>query len=246
VTIATIAAVAAVALAVAFAQGVAGFGFALLAVPALAVLLPVKEAVVLSTLVGAANSSYQAALLRTSIDRIRARRYLWGSLAGAPIGFALFRLASPDVLRAVVGIAVLGGTVVVARAASGEGVRPVLDRSMGFVSGVLLTSTSTNGPPLVLALRAQGVPTDVFRATLAMVFAVTGVAASCAFALAGSVDARVAAFAAAALPAVAVGARLGFRFRDRVGGTAFSRLVVALLVAGALGSVAPLAATLIG
>lgn len=244
--ITTIVAVAAVACAVAFAQGVAGFGFALLAVPALAVLLPVKEAVVLSTLVGTANSGYQAALLRTSIDGIRARRYLWGSLAGAPIGFALFHLASPDVLRAIVGIAVLGGTVVVTRTRSGTGMRPVLDRSMGVVSGILLTSTSTNGPPLVLALRAQGVPTDVFRATLALVFAATGGAASCVFAVTGSVEARVAAISAAALPAVAVGARLGFRFRDRVGGAAFSRLVVALLVAGALGSVAPLAASLVG
>ena len=243
---ATVLAVAAVALAVAFAQGVAGFGFALLAVPALAVVLPVKDAVVLSTLVGAANSSYQAALLRTSIDGIRARRYLWGSLAGAPIGLALFRLASPDVLRAIVGLAVLGGTVVVTRVASGRGLRPSLDRSMGFISGVLLTSTSTNGPPLVLALRAQGVPTDVFRATLALVFAVTGVAASFAFAVAGSVDVGIAALSAAALPAVAIGARLGFRFRDRVGGAAFSRLVVALLVAGALGSVAPLAVSVVG
>jgi uncharacterized membrane protein YfcA len=243
---ATIIAVVAVAMAVAFAQGVAGFGFALLAVPALAVLLPVKEAVVLSTIIGAANSSYQAVLLRTSIDGVRVRRYLWGSLAGSPMGFAVFRLASPDVLRAVVGMAVLGGTVVVARVASGEGHRPVLDRSMAFVSGVLLTSTSTNGPPLVLALRAQGVPTDVFRATLALVFAVTGVAASCAFAIAGSVDVRVAALAAAALPAVAVGARLGFGCRDRVGGAAFSRLVIALLVAGALGSVAPFAASVVG
>ena len=162
------------------------------------------------------------------------------------MGFAVFRLASPDVLRAVVGMAVLGGTVVVARVASGEGQRPVLDRSMAFVSGVLLTSTSTNGPPLVLALRAQGVPTDVFRATLALVFAVTGVAASCAFAIAGSVDVRVAALAAAALPAVAVGARLGFKCRDRVGSAAFTRLVIALLVAGALGSVAPFAASVVG
>jgi len=241
----TILAVAAVAMAIAFAQGVAGFGFALLAVPVLAVVLPVKDAVVLSTLIGAANSSYQAVLLRSSIDRVRVRRYLWGSLVGAPFGFALFQVASPDVLRAIVGIAVLGGTVVVARGATGEGPRPALDRSMAVVSGVLLTSTSTNGPPLVLALRAQGVPIDSFRASLASVFAVTGLAASVAFAMVGSVDADIAALALAALPAVAVGARLGYRFRTRVAGAAFSRLVVALLVAGALVSLAPLAVSLI-
>ena len=239
-------AVVAVALVVAFAQGVAGFGFALLAVPVLAVVLPVKDAVVLSTLVGTANSGYQAVLLRGSIDAVRVRRYLWGSFAGAPIGFVLFRTASPDVLRAIVGAAVLGGTIIVVRGASGARQRPFLDRSMALVSGVLLTSTSTNGPPLVLALRAQGVPTDAFRATLAAVFAVTGIAASGAFAVAGSVDGRIVLLSVAALPAVAVGARLGFQFRDRLAGAAFSRLVVALLVAGALGSLAPLAASAIG
>jgi uncharacterized membrane protein YfcA len=236
-------AVVAVALAVAFAQGVAGFGFALLAVPILAAVLPVKDAVVVSTLIGTANSGYQAVLLRSSIDAVRVRRYLWGSFAGAPIGLVLFRLASPDVLRAVVGVAVLGGTIVVVRGAPGLRHRPFLDRSMALVSGVLLTSTSTNGPPLVLALRAQGVSTDAFRATLAAVFAVTGIAASCAFAVAGSVDGRIVLLSVAALPAVAAGARLGFQFRDRLAGAAFSRLVVGLLVAGALGSLAPLAAS---
>lgn len=238
--------VAAVAMAVAFAQGVAGFGFALLAVPAFACFIPVKEAVVLSTIVGAANSGYQAVLLRSSIDWIRARRYLAGSFMGAPLGLAVFLVASPDLLRAVVGVAVLVGTAFIMKGATTGPHQPRLDGAMSFVSGVLLTSTSTNGPPLVLALRAQGVVPDVFRATLASVFAVTGAAASLAFAFAGDVGHRSVALAVAALPAVAAGARLGYRTRTRVEGPAFTGIVVALLVAGAVSSIAPLVIRAVG
>lgn len=231
--------VVAVALAVAVVQGVAGFGFALLAVPAFAFLLPVKDAVVLSTVLGAVNSSVQAVQLRRSIDRIRARRYLIGSFVGAPAGFVVYLTAPPDGLRAIVGAAVLGGTLVMVRTTDGDTARPWLDRSMAFTSGVLLTSTSTNGPPLVLALRAQRVPADAFRATLAVVFALTGAAACLAFALAGQVGAGTLSLAAASTPAVAIGARLGHRARGRVGGATFSRLVVGLLIAGAVSGIAP-------
>jgi len=223
----------------AFVQGVAGFGFALLAVPFFALVLPVKEAVVLSTLVGTANSCFQVVALRRNIDVVRAQRYLIGSLLGAPLGFALYQRSSTIVLRAIVGIAVVLGTVMVVRAPRHTSARPRLDWGMALVSGVLLTSTSTNGPPLVVALRAQGVQPDSFRATLAVVFAVTGAAATMGFAVAGNIDHETAWLSAWALPSLLIGASTGQRARVFVAGAMFTWLVALILMVGAASSIAP-------
>lgn len=225
------AALAAVAVAVAvasLAQAVTGFGFALLAVPMMALFLDTRDAVVVSALLGTFTSAVQAWTDRGDVDAPVARRLLLASAAGMPVGLAAFLLAPDAALRGVLGVFVLAATWVL-----WQGVRvptgPRMDWVMGAVSGALNTSLSTNGPPLVFLLQARAVPPERFRSTLYRVFAVMGVVTLAMFAVAGRIGRDALVGSAVALPASIGGLAIGWRLRRHLPAEKFRGLVLALL-----------------
>lgn len=233
-----IAFVAIVVLVTGAVQALAGFGFALVAVPILAFRLEVGDAVVLSTLTGTTANLVQSWQLRADRDRVATTRLAAASLIGAPFGLALFALADPRILRGVVGVGVLFGVYVIARRVSlgGDGRRAEL--VLGATSGVLLTSTSMNGPPLVVALQARGASPETFRATLNSVFFVGGVVAIVMYTSLGRIEGASLLRWGIALPTLVVGLALGSAGRRFVSVEAFRRVVLVLLVVSGLSSVA--------
>lgn len=218
----------------AYAQTIVGFGFALLAVPIMVLRLDVQAAVVLSSILGTASSGLRAWSLRRSCDAALARTYLWFTLAGAPFGLALFVRGDMQALKIIIGLSVFVGIAVLWRGTDLRSAGPILERSMGFVSGVLLTSTSTNGPPLVLGLQARQLDPDVFRSTIAAIFFVSGVASVVVFAAIGEVTRAVVVYAVAAMPTVVLANKFGLITARRVSPMFFRKLVMVLLgVAGA-------------
>jgi uncharacterized membrane protein YfcA len=219
--------------ATALLQSITGFGFALLSVPLFALRIDVHEAVVLSTCLGTISSGWQSYLLKADAQRSTARRYVVASLVGIPIGYAAFVLLDDQALRVIVGTAVLLGTAVVA---FGGAIRVGRnwENLLGIVSGVLLIATSTNGPPIVLALQAQRMPMLQFRATLARIFFVTGVISVALFALADEMNLTILSSTVACLPVMTLSVLLGNRLVGRLAEARFRILVLSLLVAAGL------------
>ncbi|MFM8625537.1 MAG: sulfite exporter TauE/SafE family protein [Actinomycetota bacterium] len=213
----------------AFAQSLSGFGFALIAVPLMAVVLEPRVAVVVATMVGAVSTIVQAWADRRHAVRDVSMRLTAAAFLGMPIGSVLFLVVSADTLRLLVGIAVLAAAVLLVRGFRLDAPSGRLDWVMGAVSGVLATSTSTNGPPLVFVLQARGMAPDSFRATINTVFALSNIGALAFFIGAGKVNADGLVGFAVALPAMLVAMRLGYAVRPHVEGQRFRRLVLALL-----------------
>jgi uncharacterized membrane protein YfcA len=230
--------VAAVVLLTGAVQALAGFGFALVAVPILAFRLDVQSAIVLSTLTGTTANLVQSWQLRGDRDREATSRLALASLIGAPAGLALFWFADPRVLRGIVGAGVLLGVVVIARRVSWGGDGRRSDWLLGATSGVLLTSTSMNGPPLVVALQARGVSPASFRATLNSVFFVGGVVALGMYTALGRIDGASLVRWGIALPTLFAGLAVGTAARRFVSVEAFRRVVLALLAVSGLSSLA--------
>ena len=65
-------------------QIIAGFGFALLCMPIMTLAVDVRDAVVVSTLVGMVSISWQAWVLRADADREVSNRLCIGAVAGMP------------------------------------------------------------------------------------------------------------------------------------------------------------------
>lgn len=219
--------------ATALLQSITGFGFALLSVPLFALRIDIHEAVVLSTCLGTISSGWQTRLLRADAQRSTALRYIVASLVGIPLGYAAFTLLDDQVLRLIVGFAVLFGTAVVAFGGRFR-VGRRLENLLGVLSGVLLIATSTNGPPIVLAMQAQRMPMLQFRATLARIFFVSGVISVALFAFTGDLSATIVVSTIVCVPVMTMSVLVGNRLVGRLAEARFRILVLGLLVVAGL------------
>lgn len=223
-----------VVFATAYAQTVVGFGFALLTVPVLVLRVDVQDAVVLSAILGTVSSGLRSRALQADRDGRLVGLYLKSALLGAPFGLLLFLYADLRILKVAIGLSVFAGILVVVRGADLRNVGSGLECTMGFVSGVLLTSTSTNGPPLVLGLQSRKVTPEVFRATIATIFYVLGAVSVVSFVLVGALTVNVVAQSIVALPIIVLANRLGLASAGRIRPESFRLLVLSLLaLAGA-------------
>jgi uncharacterized membrane protein YfcA len=217
----------------AFVQVLSGFGFALLSMPIMTIALPVKEAVVVSTLLGALSTSWQAVRLRADTERPLAKRLTLAAFLGMPLGLFILNVVSDTVLRVSLGVAVLVATALLVARINLSHVGPHFDFEVGFVSGVLNTSLSTNGPPLVFGLQARHLDAPAFRATISTVFAFSNIVGISLFALNGKITSDGLVAAAIALPAWAIGQALAWPVRKHIHGERFRTMVLSLLfVAG--------------
>lgn len=218
-------------------QVVAGFGFALLCMPIMTIAIPVERAVVVSTVLGILAVTWQAWHLRAHADMALVRRLSVSAFIGMPLGLVILNVLSDRSLRLMLGIAVLIATTLLVRRLNLVEVGRHLDYGAGFVSGVLNTSLSTNGPPLVFALQARHLETDRFRATINSVFALSNVVTVLLFVANDKFTREGLVASGFAVPAWVLGQLAGWPLRSRVHGEAFRRLVLGLLFVAGVSSI---------
>lgn len=229
--------VVAIALILGFAavtQSITGFGFALLGVPGLALLLGPKVAVVAMSSVGVPLVIWNATRWRQDILWREAVTTSVAALVGMPIGLSVLTHANDQVLTATIGV-----TILVMTAWSWRGLTLPNGRqtelAAGFVSGTLATSVGTNGPPVVIAFQAVGLEPRPFRATLQACFAFQGSIALALFWSRGLVVHDVGIAFLFGAPAAVIGALIGDRIAPRVHAGSFRDAVLILLaLSGAL------------
>lgn len=208
---------------------IAGFGFALLAMPVMTFALPVEQAVVVVVLLAIVTTGHQAVAHRRHVRVPLARRLALSSFVGMPVGLVVLNVVDDRTLRIVLGVGVLIATFVLLRDLTLEHVGPPLDYAMGFVSGMANASIGTNGPPLVFDLQSRGLAPNEFRGTIATVFALGNLVTLTLFLLDGKVTADALLATAVAAPAWITGALLGRRLQPKVPERHFRRIVLALL-----------------
>lgn len=222
----------------AMVQVLSGFGFALLSVPLMTLAVPTQQAVVVSTLLGAGVSTWQAWNLRAHIVRPVATRLAVAAYAGMPLGLLIFLSVDDHVLRLILGVSVLVAVGLLAVRIDLRGASPSVDYAAGFVSGVLNTSLSTNGPPLAFTLQARRFAPDAFRGTINSVFALSNVLGVSLFVAAGKVNSDGLRAAVVALPALFIGQAVGMPLRRHVSPERFRVMVILLLVLAASSAIA--------
>ena len=219
------------------AQSISGFGFALISVPLMSVFIDPRDAVVIATFIGAASSSSQAFIDREHTSWRLALRLSGAAYVGMPVGLLMFVIVDESVLRFLVGAVVLLATVVLMKGFTIHESRGYMDWVFGGISGVLATSTSTNGPPLVFLLQAKNLNPSVFRSTISTVFAVTSVGAIGLFLLSGKVTKDGLVGVVLSLPVLLLGLRMGYAIRPRLNPARFTVVVYSLLILSAVSAV---------
>lgn len=221
----------------ALVQAVGGFGFALMAVPLAAIAVDLELAVIAVSIGSLFNVTMLCVRTIRQVDREVAVRFNVAAFLGMPIGLAVLEFTPQRPLKISLGVVIVIATFALMRGSAGlrtrEGGRPTprrwIELAAGAISGVLSTATGTNGPPLVLALQMRKVSPEVFRATLAFTFAVSGAISMALFVGAGMVTRHAVFLAAMAVPLIVVGQRVGLQLQSQLSEKRFDRLVYVLL-----------------
>lgn len=227
---------AAVAIAAA-AQALSGFGFALIAVPVVAVLVGPKAAVVGLAVVGAFLVVWMTLRSAGTIDRRAVIVILASGVVGMPLGLLILERADERLLTAIIAVVVIAFAVLLWRGLRFPAGRAT-DTVAGFAAGILSTSTGTSGPPFVIALTNRGVEPDEFRRTLAVLFLVQSFLSLALFFVSGQVTRDAVQVALAGFPGLVLGWTAGERAFSRLSAEAFRRIVLAMLLLSGLVSLA--------
>jgi uncharacterized membrane protein YfcA len=226
-----------VALLASLAQGVTAFGFALISVPALVLVLDVKDTVVVVSLLALTSEVMLAFRVWNDVHWPTVGALTVGSWLGMPLGLIVLLRVPEDALRLLVGLAaiVLAGALAAGLRITARGLR--VEFAVGALSGILQTSTSISGPPIVSYLVGRGLERDEFRGVMALYLLAGSIVAVGVFFIAGVVTRDAVLLALVGLPAVFVGNTSGNWLASRIDAAIFRRIVIALLMATALAGV---------
>jgi uncharacterized protein len=207
-----------------------GFGEALVAVPLLALVVPVEIAAPVAVL-----ASVTIAFIAVVQDwrKIHLRSAGWlvlSSLAGIPLGLAMLRWAPEAVVKTALAAVIIGfSTYALSVGRHGE-LKGALHNDrlawlFGFASGILGGAYGMNGPPLVIYGSLRGWSPQHFRATLQGYFLPASLAGLWGYRVAGLWTATVNRYFLLSLPLVIVATLVGRAINRRMDHRRFIRWV---------------------
>jgi uncharacterized protein len=211
-----------------------GFGEALIAVPLLALLIPVEEAVPLATLVSITVAGIVIAQDWRKIHVRSARWLVISTLFGIPLGLCLLTAVSETVVKAILAVVIIGFSLYCMVSHSRHHLKD--DRFawiFGFGAEVLGGAYGMNGPPLVIYGSLCHWSPEEFRATLQGYFLPASLLGMCGYWFAGLWTLAVTGYYLWSLPVTLTAIFLGRAINQRIRGNAFLRCIhVGLLLVG--------------
>ena len=212
-----------------------GFGEALVAVPLLALVLPVQVAAPLAVLV-----SITVALLVVIQDwrNVHVRSAGWlvlSTLFGIPLGLLVLKTVSEAVIKTILGAFIIAFAVYSLTGRKPELHNDRLAPLFGFTAGILGGAYGMNGPPLVVYGVLRRWQPVQFRATLQGYFLIASIAGMAGYAFTGLWTRTVSNYFLLALPPALIAIFLGRAIHRRLSGTRFLIAVnIALALIGVL------------
>lgn len=217
-----------------FIRSALGFGEALVAVPLLALTLPVQTAAPLAVLV---SISVAVVVVIQDWREIHLRSAGWlvlSTLFGIPLGLLLLKTVPESIVKTILGTFIMGFAL-----NSLAGRKPELHNDrlaplFGFTAGILGGAYGMNGPPLVVyGVMRRWTPTQ-FRATLQGYFFVASIAGMLGYALTGLWTRAVSGYFLVSLPLAFIAIFLGRAVHRRLNSERFAICVhVGLALIGA-------------
>lgn len=215
-----------------------GFGESLVAVPLLALVMPLEVAVPLSVLVSILVALIIVVQDHEQIHFESAKWLLLFALLGIPLGLVILLYVNAYDVKLGLGCLVVAYSayaLVGKRTLHLEHDSRLWLFACGFLSGVLGGAYGINGPPLVIYGNLRQWHAQQFRATLQAYFLPASFLGAAGFALNGLVSWSVLRYFVICLPAIVPAVFLGRYLNRRLQGASFFRYIyVGLIVVGTL------------
>src|SRR5689334_149632 len=216
----------------AFIRGFTGFGLAVVGVPLLSLFFAPAE-IVPSIMILAIIAGLQLIpKIWRSVDWKLLAPTILGAAIGTPLGTWLLAGVSADVMRMLIGIAVLAASFAVQlgwRFAQ----RPAAGVCAGFgaVAGLTGGAAAMPGPSVIFLFLAAPIAHEAGRASLILFFQVSAIMSAISATVGGLMQVHALILGALLVPAMLVGNWLGDRIFDKASAKTYRRIVVLLLAA---------------
>ena len=218
----------------AFASGLAGFAYALIASAVFLHVLPPREAAVLILLGSSLAQCFTIWRFRAAMDRRRLLPFLLAGIAGVPLGTLALGVVPKELVRDAV-----GGFLVAyaswALAAPGFRIREAggrgADAAVGFAGGVLGGVAGLSGALPTVWCGLRGWSRDVQRAVFQPYILAMQLLSFASLAMAGGVGTGDLRRFALTVPAIVLGVLLGMRLYARIDERRFRQVILVLLLA---------------
>jgi len=211
-------------------RGVAGFGSALIAVPLLALTLPLTIVVPLVVFLDYLGSASQGMNNRECIQWNEIWPLLPFSLIGVAVSLYIMDSVKPEMLSVA-----LGGFIMIFAIYQllpmklGQANR-VISVPSGFFGGFVGTLFGTGGPFYVIYLNLRHLDKNSFRATFAAIFLIDGAMRLAGYAMKGFYTVEMLSYLALAVPVAGLGLFFGGKIHTALGRDTFVRLISVLLL----------------
>lgn len=157
-----------------FIQGLTGFGFGMVAMSLSPLLINIKQANVLVTILSLLISIFVTWSVRHAVDFRRILPIFFGAIIGVPIGIYLLKVLQPKIIKIILGIILITfSTYSIFR--KEESIRHIRRRwafPVGILSGILNGVINMGGPPVIIYTYYQEWDKDSIKATLIVYFAI--------------------------------------------------------------------------
>ncbi|MGN6367046.1 MAG: sulfite exporter TauE/SafE family protein [Phycisphaerae bacterium] len=210
-----------------------GFGEALIAVPLLALVLPVSTAAPLAVLASVTVAGIVVVQDHRHIHIKPAAGLLAASALGIPLGLLILREGNESVIKGVLGIFLIafsGWSLLSKRKIHLRHDHLPLLLACGFVSGVTGGAYGMNGPPLVVYASLRQWSAQHFRATLQAYFLPASAIGLLGYYLSGLWTWEVTRAYLMSLPLVVVAVLVGRAINRRLEGHGFLRVIYVGLI----------------
>lgn len=216
--------------AAALVQGTIGFGFALTAMPVLALLMDVKDASALVALNAFILSAVMLAQNRRDVDFREATGLIGSAIVGIPFGVLLLARAPQQVVLLILGVTIAAFSIY----ALVKPAPPQLKNQrwryvFGFVGGVLGGAYNTSGPPVVLYSAMRSWPPAKFVAVTQAFFTPTYLMIVVGHGLGGLWTREVLINFAWSVPGIVLATFVGKRIAARLPVAALAKAIYGLL-----------------
>lgn len=213
-----------------FIQGTTSFGFSLIALPLLGIMLSLRLVVPLLVIFSLVMNSIILYNLRSYVDLKRIIILICSAIIATPLGAYLLISVDENTLKLVVGIIVVISAIIFKLGFSIQVKNEKLAFvPVGIISGLLNGSVSLSGPPIILFLTNQKTEKQVFRATLTSFFWILNIATVFVFFYNGLINFKVVDLSIKLIPALMIGLFFGIKIGDRIEQRTFQNATIILL-----------------
>jgi uncharacterized membrane protein YfcA len=210
-----------------FYQGLTGFGSALIATPLLLLILDKFTVVTSLTIIGLVLNAFLLRKIKQPVNLTLLPPLCLASVIGMPFGIWILKAVPINLMKIIAGSLAILSVLIVSFTKLSLPRTKFLTAIAGLFSGVLQTSISMSGPPIVILLAAMDGEKNEVRKTLVTFFLFINLASLPFFLFSKFLTIQRISVSLFALPFVFLGAYLGNKVVEKVPQKAFRLLALA-------------------